>query len=245
MRSSQSRLRRRAQRARVRRRSARNLEGPPRNRRLLLENLEPRIVLSHTMFDPQYWHPDGPSHGIDPEFGVGSNSEYNDLRWTKTATQGDNLKLGDPTVITWSVVPNGTPIPGFNGEAAAASNLRTRLQEIYGGSATDPVKDQPWFSLFVSMFDSWSDETGLTYVHEEADDGATFSGSGANNGVVGTRGDVRIGGHRIDGNSGILAYNFFPNTGDMVIDTDDNFYDNKADNSIRFRNVLADRKSVV
>ena len=30
------------------------------------------------------------------------------------------------------------------------------------------------------------------------------------------RGDVRIAGRTIDGNFGILAYNFFPDTGDMV-----------------------------
>jgi len=58
-------------------------------------------------------------------------------------------------------------------------------------------------------------------------------------GVLGVRGDVRISGHFIDGNSGVLAYNFFPNFGDMVIDTGDNTYNNTASNSLILRNILA------
>ena len=56
------------------------------------------------------------------------------------------------------------------------------------------------------------------------------------------RGDIRIAGHFIDGQSGsnTLAYNFFPNIGDMVIDTGNTtFYANSANNFVRTRNVLA------
>ena len=53
------------------------------------------------------------------------------------------------------------------------------------------------------------------------------------------RGDVRISGHFIDGNSNVLAYNFFPDFGDMVIDTADNTYNNTASNSLILRNILA------
>jgi hypothetical protein len=35
----------------------------------------------------------------------------------------------------------------------------------------------------------------------------------------------------IDGNSGTLAYNFFPQFGDMVLDSADNFYSNLQNNS--------------
>ena len=55
----------------------------------------------------------------------------------------------------------------------------------------------------------------------------------------GVRPDV---GHSIDGQSGsnTLAYNYFPNNGDMVIDTDNiNFYSNGGSNFLRLRNVLA------
>jgi hypothetical protein len=43
----------------------------------------------------------------------------------------------------------------------------------------------------------------------------------------------------IDGNSGVLAYNNFPEDGDMVIDTADNFYNDTSGSSLRLRNILA------
>ena len=43
----------------------------------------------------------------------------------------------------------------------------------------------------------------------------------------------------ITGNFGILAYNFFPNSGDMVIDVPDSFYNNTSNNSLGLRNTLA------
>ena len=33
-------------------------------------------------------------------------------RWTRTATDGPGLSLGDAATLTWSVVPDGTNIPG-------------------------------------------------------------------------------------------------------------------------------------
>ena len=53
-------------------------------------------------------------------------------RWTATATDGGGLSLGDPTTLTWSVVPDGTSISGGIGEPAAPSNLRSFLDGIYG-----------------------------------------------------------------------------------------------------------------
>lgn len=150
-------------------------------------------------------------------------------RWSSTATQGSGLHQGDPTILTWSIVPDGTPIPGYNGEPAADSELIAHFNSIYGTQAA-------WLAVFQQVFDRWQELTGITYVYEPNDDGATLGGAG---GVVGVRGDVRIGGHPIDGNSGILAYNFYPNTSDMVIDTPDSFFNNTGSNSIRLRNVLA------
>jgi hypothetical protein len=150
-------------------------------------------------------------------------------RWSFTATQGCCLSQGDPTILTWSIVPDGTPIPGYNGEPSAASTLRSFLDSIYGSQSV-------WLPIFQSVFDRWSEVAGVTYVYEPSDDGATLGGA---SGSLGVRGDVRIGGHPIDGNSGILAYNFYPNTGDMVIDTPDSFYTNTGGGSIRLRNVLA------
>ncbi len=160
-------------------------------------------------------------------------------RWSTTATNGPGLTQGDPATITWSIIPDGTPIGalgGVSGESTDPSNLVSYLNGIYGEVTADSnYTDEIWFGHMKSAFDRWSALSGVTYVYSAADDGASFTGSA---GVLGVRGDVRIGGHRIDGNSGVLAYNFYPNNGDMVIDTTDTGYPSTG-NGIRLRNVIA------
>lgn len=151
-------------------------------------------------------------------------------RWSATATDGFGLSQGDPTTLTWSVVPDGTSIGSGIGEPAGQSNLRSFLNGIYGNQAT-------WLALFQQVFDRWGELTGITYVYESSDDGAQMSYSYS--GQVGVRGDIRIGGHTIDGNYGVLAYNYYPNNGDMVIDTADSFYSDTSSNSLGLRNVVA------
>lgn len=159
-------------------------------------------------------------------------------RWSRTATNTTAMTQGDATVVRWSIVPDGTPISGYNGEAAAPSNLRSWLAGIYGSNASSTAAaDQPWFSVMQSVFDRWSALSGVTYVYEAADDGAALSSQNA--GSIGRRGDVRISGHYIDGPSNILAYNFYPTVGDMVLDTGDTFFNNTASNSLRLRNTMA------
>lgn len=162
-------------------------------------------------------------------------------RWTRTATDGDGLGQGDPTTVTWGIAPDGTPIPGLVGEPSAPSNLVARLGAIYGVTTDDDnYEDEPWFPLLERVTARWGAMTGLTYVYEPNDDKAPFSlVSDAAPGVTGVRGDVRIGGHGIDGNDGTLAYNAYPNNGEMVIDTDDSFYSRVSAESLGLRNVLA------
>ena len=150
-------------------------------------------------------------------------------RWYRTASNGSGLGQGDPTTITWSVIPDGTSIPGYAGEPASPSNLRAFLTGIYGNEAA-------WLALLQQVMNRWGELTGVTYIYQPTDDGASFVDSA---GALGVRGDVRFGGHTIDGNSGILAYNFYPDVGDMVLDTGDSFYTNTASNSLRLRNVVA------
>ncbi|HSF18026.1 MAG TPA: matrixin family metalloprotease [Vicinamibacteria bacterium] len=170
---------------------------------------------------------------VSPDMGPPAFT-FNDVdRWSQTATNPCCLTQGDPTTITWSIVPDGTPIPGYNAEPGDPSNLRAFLNAIYGNQGV-------WLPIFQQVFDRWGQLTGVTYVYEPNDDGAAWtSGSPSTPGQIGVRGDVRIGGHYIDGNSNILAYNFYPQSGEMVIDTGDNFYTNTATNSLRLRNVLA------
>ena len=160
--------------------------------------------------------------------------------WTTTATNGSSQSsTGDPVVLTWGIANDGTPInPAGNidGESSDSSSLRSRLAEIYGGSATGPADSQPWFNLFEQVFENLSAETGLTFVYEPNDDNVLFSN--LNEGIIGRRPDIRIGGHPLDGNANVLAYNFFPSYGEMVIDTNDSFFNNTNNNSRILRNVV-------
>jgi hypothetical protein len=156
----------------------------------------------------------------------------NIVRWSgfTANAQAQGFNQGDPLRLTWGIVADGTPINDqqFGGSANAPSNLRARLDLIYGSQAT-------WQPLFQSVFDRWSSISGLSYSFEAADDGQELV---VFDGVLGTRPDIRIGGKAIDGNNNILAYNYFPDSGDMVIDTNDNFYLNTANGSLGFRNVV-------
>lgn len=159
-------------------------------------------------------------------------------RWNRTSRSGSGLGQGDATIVTWSIAPDGTPIGSFNGEPGGPNNLRSFLAGIYGSHPTsNRAEDQPWFTPLQQVFDRWTEVSGVTYVYEPNDDGAAFGSSTP--GIVGVRGDVRIGGHYIDGPSNVLAYNFYPTVGEMVIDTGDSFYFNTGGNSLRLRNTVA------
>lgn len=161
-------------------------------------------------------------------------------RWSSTAYQPDgNLAQGDPTTLSWSIIPDGTSIAAFNpslGESNDPSDLIAFLDGIYGGSNESDLQMKPWFSIFENVFARWGELTGNTYIYEANDDGRRL-GLISWPGVVGVRGDIRVGGHAIDGNSGVLAYNFYPDVGNMVFDTSDNFYENTSNDSHRLRQV--------
>ena len=79
-------------------------------------------------------------------------------------------------------------------------------------------------------------------MYESHDNGAELSDD--NSGVLGTRGDIRLGGHSIDGtNADVLAYTYYPNNGDMVVDTNEliagGYMTDTSNSSLRLRNVLS------
>lgn len=150
--------------------------------------------------------------------------------------------MGNPLTLTWGFAAEGALIPSFNTGPQGNSNLIARMDTIYGsGPGGNDLTQRPWFVHYQSVVNRWSSISGLSFNYEPADDGTAFSGSNGTDkrGVLNTRADMRIGGRNIDGNSNILAFNFFPNVGDMVIDTNDNFYNTTSGNSIRLRNVVA------
>lgn len=156
-------------------------------------------------------------------------------RWSGNTAlaQPQGFAQGAPLTLTWGFMSLGSAINGDGSFADGNNNLQTRLDVIYGAGSQATI----WQPLFQSTFDRWSSISGLSYVFESNDDGS--AASGANAGIAGTRADVRIGGKNLGGDFGVLAYNWFPNRGDMVIDTNDSFFTNTTGNSLRLRNVIA------
>ncbi len=210
-------------------------------RALLLEPLERRELLY------------GIPAGADPIFAPGTDPQYmadfleglhdshvpedasgfqfaDNARWSSTATDGGGLQQGDPTTLTWSITPDGSTLD------SGTSDFVAFMDGIYGGGA-GPLSNRPWFPVLSAAFDRWSEVSGVTYVYEPNDDGAPFAAG--TTGSIGVRGDVRLGGKALDGTSGVLAYNYFPNYGEMVFDTTDNFYTDTSGNSLGLRNVTA------
>ena len=211
-----------------------------RLRRAILETLERRELMAadmaHAIFAPnttaeyrEAWDAqnalvNGQTNPSGSSGGQTSNFNATAFRWSNP-TGGASPSVGDPSTVSWSIVPDGT----LNSRDGLNSNLIAFMDGIYGGGS-GPVANRPWFNVIKNVFDRWSADTGLTYVYEAADDGTPYAGN-PNRGVTGVRGDMRIGGNRIDGDFGVLAYNFLPSgggnagfDGDMVIDTADRFY---------------------
>ncbi len=157
------------------------------------------------------------------------------LRWSgNTAqTQAQGFDQGDPLRLTWGFALEGMTVGQFSSEANSPNIIRSFFDGIHGSQAT-------WQPLFQSTFDRWASISGLEYSFETADDGSAWVTS---DGSLGVRADVRISAHSIDGQSppDTLAYNFFPNSGDMVIDSDNvTFYSNAGTDNFRgTRNVIA------
>ena len=160
-------------------------------------------------------------------------------RWSYTASDGFISGQGEATTITWSIVPDGTATVNDSngGLSGQSSNLIARMDAIYNSSSESVMENKVWFGLLDSVFNRWSDVSGIDFVYEANDDGVAQSSS--NSGQIGVRGDIRLAGHDVDGNSNVLAYNYFPNFGEMVIDTNDSFYTNTSNNSLLLRNVVA------
>lgn len=202
----------------------------------------------YSKFAESFAHSLSPASPLNNPFNI-ENFQFNDgNRWSITATNGGGLTQGDPTTLTWSFVPDGTSIFGYNGEPTSNSDLITMLDAIYDVNQTggNDLTQRAWFQHFEDVFDRWSELTGNSYVYEPNDDGSAFDAIVIRertfaiiaSGSLGVRGDIRIAGHPVDGSndSNVLAYNFPPNLGDMVIDTDNqNFYRN----TLGLRNTLS------
>ncbi|MDQ2985249.1 MAG: matrixin family metalloprotease [Armatimonadota bacterium] len=144
-------------------------------------------------------------------------------RWTLTS-YGNTGSYGTACRFGYSFVPDGTYVPN--------SGLGDGFSELYGLFTAQFGSQALWQLKFRQMFDRWGELSGLEYF-EVADDGAPlhfFPGQ------LGQRGDLRISCIPLL-EPFVLAYNFYPNVGDMVINSTFNWA--TPANDYRFlRNVL-------
>ncbi|MCS7273581.1 MAG: matrixin family metalloprotease [Fimbriimonadales bacterium] len=167
--------------------------------------------LAHLCFAPgtPEWYVEYMSRLIFGEFMPAYNLGN---RWTFTS-YGSTGSRGTPIRLRWSLVPDGTQLPG-PGNNTLPSNLFSSMDNKFGGNRG------LWLAQFRNSFARWQQVAGITYT-EVSDDGASFPNAPGSATVP--RGDVRIGARNLDGPSGILAFNYFPNVGDMVLDSSESW----------------------
>jgi serralysin len=157
---------------------------------------------------------------------------YSNGRWTSTASSSPTAAVGFPVTLTWSIVPDGTPL-----SSGGVSNLVAFLDGRfnYSGGGSD-LALRPWFGQVSQSFTRWTDLSGLTFTFEAADDGATHGNFA---GALGLRGDVRLAGNFIDGVGGTNAMTGFIPNADLTVDTGDIPYFGATANNYRaMRNTL-------
>lgn len=164
-------------------------------------------------------------------------------RWSTTATDGSTGARGNPITLTWGIVADGTFISGTEGSSASnlISFLDTQIGGCEEGSEGCAIDQRPWFHIFESSFGRLAELSGVTYVYEPNNSSSPINASNFPTGQLNSVPDIRIGGHSIDGSSGAntLAYSYFPNNSDLVLDTDNaNFFGNSVNNYRPFRNIL-------
>ena len=154
--------------------------------------------------------------------GDGGAAYFASTRWVLSGSSSQ----GTPANLTWSMPADGLSIPdGITGGAASANNLNATFVTKFGSLEAGK-------SLLRQVYARWSELSGVNYT-EVTDDNAAWGSSGSS-----TRGDIRVVG-RTFGSTSVLAYNYFPNNGDMVIVTSNSSAWTTANNQRYFRNILA------
>ncbi len=156
-------------------------------------------------------------------------------RWTRTATNSSTGSRGTPITLTWGFPPDGTTIP-----TSVSNNLQNFLDTNWGiGPGGSDLTQRPWYPIFSQATERLSALSGVTFNYEPNDDGRSFANTTSAQGVLGVRGDIRLGGKSYGVGSDTLASNFFPNYGEMMINTDQvSYLTNSSSNYRRFRNTL-------
>jgi hypothetical protein len=155
--------------------------------------------------------------------GDGGTAYFATTRWVLT---GSSVQ-GAPVTLRWSMPADGLSIPDdLSGGAAAPNNLNATFVTKFGSLEAGK-------NLLRQVYARWSELSGVNYT-EVTDDNAVWGASGS-----ATRGDIRVVGRAFANSGGVLAYNFFPNNGDMVIVTSSSNFWSAANNQRYFRNIIA------
>lgn len=163
-------------------------------------------------------------YGFCAVFAPGTSPEYMQ-KWMDKIRSESSLRFepndrwgtfgagNGPVSLTYSFPPDGTSLTAGN---PGSNEMFTLWNAAFG-----PVGGESfWKQKFRESFDNWERYTGNVYT-EVSDDGASWPGSpGPFNGGS-NRGDIRITSRNIDGPGGVLAFNYFPDTGDMHMDSGD------------------------
>jgi serralysin len=137
----------------------------------------------------------------------------------QTTSRWSGGSINSPRTLTWSLVPDGINIPSSSGigDVAGPSTLFASMDAKFGGDRA------LWIAQIQAAFDRWQQLAGVQFSRVtsfgETDDGSSFPTAAGS----GTRGDIRISMRNVDGINRVLAYAYFPETGDIVIDSSENW----------------------
>jgi hypothetical protein len=126
-----------------------------------------------------------------------------------------------PVTLTWSLVPDGTPVTGLSSGTSPSTLFASMDAKFSGNRAV-------WIAQLQACLDRWGALTGVNYQRvtnngNDWDDGASFPNAGGSSVPGFTRGSVRIGMRYLDGAFNVLAFDYYPTTSDMVIDSSENW----------------------
>lgn len=170
-------------------------------------------------------------------------------RFTVNSRWADGGVNGDPISITYSLVPDGTALPGMiakPAEPAGPSRMFIDFDQAFDGFR------EFWIALLAesftgTRFDSWGSISGVTFTrvtgppvdpdgpgplpeaNVDWDDGAPWGDNGPILGGGAEHGDIRIAAKFIDGIGGVFGYAFPPDDpmypGEIVLDVDEYWED--------------------
>ena len=133
-------------------------------------------------------------------------------RWSFTATSGATQPAPAGVNLTYSFPSDNLSLISGGSPPLQSNVLNAKLVQWAGSVAAGKQR-------FRAAFDRWQAVAGLRYT-EVSDDDAPWLNSP---GQIGARGDIRIIAINIDGPGRVLAFNYFPTSCEMVLDSADDF----------------------